>query len=165
MKPNAYTQINIHLVFAVAKRENVINHVFEDRLYEYFGGTLKKNGHYPLSINGDTDHVHLFFELNPKQSVSDIVRELKANSARWINENRFLPGVFNWQSGYGGFSYSRSQRKTVINYIEGQKEHHRKATFREEYLGMLERFGIEFKNEYLFEFFTELPPLRGSGLS
>jgi putative transposase len=141
------------LVFAVAKRENVINRVFEERLYEYFGGILKDKGHYPLAINGHLNHVHLFFELNPKQSVSDIVRMLKANSSEWINENRFLPGIFAWQSGYGGFSYSRSQRKSVINYIEGQREHHRKVTFREEYLGMLENFGIEFKNEFLFEFF------------
>jgi hypothetical protein len=81
------------------------------------------------------------------------VKELKANSSRWINENRFLPGVFSWQSGYGGFSYSRSQRSNVINYVDGQKEHHRRVTFRKEYLAMLEKFGIDFRNEYLFDFF------------
>ncbi|PWD99701.1 transposase [Marinilabilia rubra] len=153
MKPNTYTQFNIHLVFAVAKRENVINRVFEGRLYEYFGGILKDSGHFPLAINGYLNHAHLFFELNPKQSVSDIVRDLKTGSSGWINKNRFLPGVFGWQPGYGGFSYSRSQRSNVIRYIDGQKEHHRKVTFREEYLGMLEKYGIEFKNEYLFDFF------------
>ncbi len=153
MKPNAYTQINLHLVFVVAKREFCLLPSFDNELYEYFGGILKNNGHYPLSINGYFDHVHLFFELNPKQAISDLVRDLKANTSKWINDNRFLPGRFSWQSGYGGFSYSKSQRSNVITYIENQKQHHGKKTFRQEYLEILERFGIEFKEEYLFVFF------------
>ena len=151
MKPNTYTQFNIHLVFVVAKREPVITPFFEKRLYEYLGGLLKAKGHYPLAINGYFDHVHLFFELNPTQSISDLVRDLKTNSSRWINDNRFLPGVFRWQEGYGGFSYARSQRDKVIGYIERQKEHHRKVSFREEYVKLLERFGIDYRREFLFE--------------
>lgn len=153
MKPNAYTQFNIHLVFVVSSRENVLLPFFEERLYEYFGGILKTKGHYPLSVNGYFDHVHLFFELNPKESISDLVRDLKSNSSKWINDNCFLPGTFMWQPGYGGFSYSRSQRSDVIRYIDNQHEHHKRESFRDEYFGLLKLFEIEFKEEYLFEFF------------
>ena len=153
MKPNAYTQFNTHLVFAVAKRENVILPFFENRLYEYLGGLLKSKKHYPLAINGYFDHVHLFFEMHPNQGMADLVRHLKASSSKWINDNRFLPGVFKWQEGYGRFSYSRSQRKDVINYIERQKVHHKRMTFMQEYIDMLDKFEIDFKKEYLFEFF------------
>ncbi len=152
MKPNAYTQINIHAIFAVANREGIIATSFENELYKYLGGILKKKGHYPLMINGHLDHVHLFFELNPKEALSDLIRDLKANSSKWIHNNQFLPGIFEWQSGYGGFSYSKSQRNTVIKYIERQKEHHKKETFRDEYIKILQSFEIDFKDEYLFNF-------------
>ncbi len=153
MKPNCYTQFNIHLVFVVAKREYCLLSSFDTELYKYLSGILDNKGHYSLAINGYLDHVHLFFELNPKDGISDLVRELKTNTSKWINEHRFLPGYFSWQSGYGGFSYSKSQRDSVINYIMKQKQHHGRKTFRQEYLEMLRRFGIEFKDEYLFEFF------------
>ena len=152
MKPNVYTQINIHVIFAVENREGVIAPSFEQRLYEYMGGLLKTKGHYPLMINGHLDHVHIFFEMNPKEALSDLVRDLKSNTSKWINDNHFLPELFQWQNGYGGFSYSKSQRHTVIQYIERQKEHHRKTTFKEEYLKILQAFEIDFKDEYLFHF-------------
>ncbi|HKK67464.1 MAG TPA: IS200/IS605 family transposase [Bacteroidales bacterium] len=151
--PDTYTQINIHVVFVVSKRENVLLPHFKTRLCEYLHGILKKHKHFPLAVNGYYDHVHVFFEMNPSQALSDIVRDLKSVSSKWINDNKFLPGNFRWQDGYGGFSYSRSQRDGVIKYIMSQEEHHRKITFREEYLKMLKSFDIAFKEQYLFAFF------------
>jgi REP element-mobilizing transposase RayT len=152
MKPNTYTQINVHAIFATANREAILATSFESRLYEYMAGLLKNKGHYPLMINGHKDHVHLFFELNPNESLSDLMRDLKSSTSKWINDNMFLPGLFQWQNGYGGFSHSKSQRKTVIEYIENQKEHHKKETFRDEYLKILKEFEIDFRDEYLFQF-------------
>lgn len=149
---DTYTQLNVHVVFVVKKRENVLLPHFKPRLCEYLNGAIKNHKHFPLAINGYFDHVHVFFEMHPAMALSDIVRELKAGSSKWISDNNFLPGNFSWQDGYGGFSYSRSQRDGVIKYIMNQEEHHRKITFREEYLKMLKAFDIDFKEQYLFEF-------------
>jgi putative transposase len=116
-------------------------------------GILKNNNAFPLAVGGYTDHVHVFFELPPNLNISDLMRDLKANSSKWINENKFVKGKFHWQEGYGAFSYSRSQRHQVINYIINQEKHHSKKTFREEYLELLRNFEIEFKEEYVFEFY------------
>lgn len=151
--PDTYTQLNIHVVFAVLKRENVLLPHFKPKLCKYLQGILKNRNHYPLAVNGYYDHVHVFFEMHPSQALSDIVRDLKAVSSKWINDNKFLPGNFRWQDGYGGFSYSRSQRDGVIKYIMNQEEHHKKVTFKEEYFKILRSFDIEFKEQYLFEFF------------
>jgi len=150
---NTYTQFNIHIVFAVKGRENVLTKNFRNDLFRYISGILKNSAQFPLAVNGYKDHVHVFFELNPKYSISDIVRDIKANSSKWINDNKFVLGKFSWQEGYGGFSYSRSQRNTVIQYIINQEEKHSGITFREEYLKLLHDFEIEFKNEYVFEFY------------
>lgn len=150
---NTYTQLNIHIVFAVKGRENILTKNFRDDLFRYISGILKNTGQYPLAVNGYKDHVHVFFELNPKNSISDIVRDIKANSSKWINENKFVLGRFSWQEGFGVFSYSRSQRNTVIQYILNQEEKHSTTTFREEYLKLLHDFEIEFNDEYVFEFY------------
>ena len=150
---NTYSQLNIHCVFAVLGRENVIATSFRDDLHKYMSGILKHDGAYPLSVGGWKDHVHVFFELSPNQRISDLMRNLKATSSKWINDNRLVKGKFQWQEGYGAVSYSRSQRHDVINYIMKQEEHHRRKTFREEYLEMLQKFEIAFKNEYVFEFY------------
>ena len=150
---NTYTQLNIHAVFAVKGRENVITHHFKEQLFRYFYGILKNNQQYPLAINGTSDHVHLFFELHPATALSDIIRVIKNCSSKWINENRFVPGHFYWQEGYGAFSYSRSQRDRVIRYIMNQEQHHRKKTFKEEYLNLLRKFEINMDQRYLFEFY------------
>lgn len=112
---------------------------------------MRSKGHYPLAINGHRDHVHLFFELKPSVSVSKVAQEVKSVSSKWINENRFVLGNFAWQDGFIGFSYSRSQRNSVIKYIQKQEEHHKVKTFREEYLEFLRLFDIEFDNQYLFD--------------
>jgi putative transposase len=150
---NTYSQINIHCVFAVNGRENIITNVFREDLYKYMSGILKKDGSFPLAINGWKDHVHVFFELQPSMSVSKQVQMLKATSSKWINENGFVKGKFSWQEGYGAFSYSRSQRNRVIQYIMNQEEHHSTKTFREEYLELLSKFEVSFESKYLFDFF------------
>ena len=150
---NNYTQFNIHIIFAVKGRENILAKKFRNDLFQYISGILRNINQYPLAVNGYKDHVHVFFELNPKNSISDIVRDIKANSSKWINDNKFVLGKFSWQEGYGGFSYSRSQRDNVIKYIMNQEEKHAVTTFREEYLKLLQKFEIEFKNDYVFEFY------------
>jgi REP element-mobilizing transposase RayT len=150
---NTYSQINIHCVFAVKGRENMITDRFRDNLHKYMSGILKNDNVFLLSIGGWRDHVHVFFELPPSLRVSDLMRDLKAVSSKWINDNRFVKGKFQWQEGYGAFSYSRSQRNEVIQYILNQEKHHQLKTFKEEYLDMLMKFEIEFKDEYVFDFY------------
>lgn len=150
---NTYSQINIHCVFAVKGRENIITRNFRDELHRYMSGILKNDDVFPLAVGGWKDHVHVFFELKPDLKISDLMRMLKATSSKWINDNRLVLGKFQWQEGYGVFSYSRSQRNNVINYIMKQEEHHKKRTFREEYLDLLKNFEVEYKEEYVFEFY------------
>lgn len=150
---NTYSQINIHCVFAVKGRENLITNRFRDDLHKYMSGILKNDGVFPLAIGGWKDHVHVFFELPPSLRVSDLMRDIKAVSSKWINDNRFVMGKFRWQEGYGAFSYSRSLRNEVIQYIINQEKHHGVKTFKEEYLEMLAKFKIEFKEEYIFDFY------------
>jgi REP element-mobilizing transposase RayT len=151
---NTYSQLNVHCVFSVLGRENFITGNFREDLYKYMAGILKKDGSFPLAVNGWTDHVHVFFELSVNLSVADQMRMLKASSSKWINENKFLKGKFQWQEGYGAFSYSRSQRNAVIQYIVNQEAHHRNISFREEYIDLLKKFEISYKKEYVFEFYT-----------
>ena len=149
---NTYTQLNIHVVFTVKGKSNVLTDDFINRLFEYISGILTNLQQYPLAVGGYKDHVHIFFELNPKDSLSNIVHKVKANSARWINENGFVSGFFEWQRGYGAFSYSKSQRNNVIRYIMRQKEHHSAKTFKEEYFEILKQFNIRFEDKYMFDF-------------
>ncbi len=150
---NTYTQINIHAVFAVQGRENILKSEFRNEIFKYMYGILKNNKQFPLAINGYQDHVHLFFELHPTSALSDVVRIVKTNSSKWINERKFLPGKYAWQEGYGAFSYSRSQRNSVIQYIMKQEEHHKKRPFKEEYLELLIKNEIEYDQNYVFEFY------------
>ncbi len=150
---NTYTQINIHVVFSVKGRENMLTKNFRSRLFEYLSGIVNNKGNYSLAVNGYKDHVHLFFELNPMLALSDLVRDIKSNSTAWINDNKFVKGKFSWQTGYGAFSYSKSQRDKVINYVKGQEKHHAEKTFKEEYFALLKKFDIPFKDQYVFEFY------------
>ena len=150
---NTYTQINMHVVFSVKGRENILSAKIRPDIFKYISGILSNIEQFPLAVNGYKDHVHLFFEMQPTKSLSDIVRVVKTNSSKWINENRFIAGKFSWQEGYGGFSYSRSQRNNVIQYIIKQEEHHKVRTFKEEYLDLLKRFEINFDEQYIFEFY------------
>jgi putative transposase len=150
---NTYSQINIHCVFAVKGRENIITNTFRNDLHKFMYGILKNDNVFPLAIGGWKDHVHVFFELKPDLKISDLMRMLKSTSSKWINDNRFVKGKFQWQEGYGAFSYSRSQRDKVIKYIMKQEEHHKGRTFRDEYLDLLRNFEVEYKEEYVFEFY------------
>jgi REP element-mobilizing transposase RayT len=150
---NTFSQINIHCVFAVQGRENLILTSFREDLHQYMYGILKNDGVYPLAIGGWKDHVHIFFELPPDLKISDLIRMLKSTTSKWINDNHLLKSKFNWQSGYGAFSYSRSQRNNVIQYIMNQEAHHQQKSFKEEYLDMLIKNEIKFEDKYIFEFY------------
>lgn len=151
---NTFSQVNIHAVFTVQGRENILNKELRERLFEYISGSIKGMGLFPLAVNGYSDHVHVFFELPTTISISKVLQEIKSNSSKWINEQRLLPGKFSWQKGFGAFSYSRSQRNKVIHYIINQESHHAKTNFRDEYLNLLKNNQIEFNNNYLFEFYV-----------
>ncbi len=150
---NTYTQISIHAVFVVKHRQNIINKEWRDDLHKYITGIITNLGAKSLAVGGWKDHVHIFFGLPVTTNVSDFMRIIKANSSKWINEQNFIKGKFQWQEGYGAFSYAKSQRNTVINYIMNQEEHHRKKSFKEEYTEMLEEFEMVYDPNYLFEFF------------
>ena len=148
---NTYTQIHIQFVFAVKQRYGIINTSWKDELYKYITGIIKNNGHKLICINGMPDHVHILAGIRPSQSISDLMQDIKGSSSKWVNDKRLVTGKFEWQEGYGAFSYGKSQIKDVINYIENQEQHHKKKTFIEEYRNFLEAFEIEFDERYLFK--------------
>ncbi len=148
---NTYTQIHIHAVFAVQNRISLISKLWEERLYQYITGIIQHKNHKLLAINGTPDHVHILFGMRPSQSLSDLMQDIKGDSSRWINENRFVNGKFSWQEGFGGFSYSKSQISAVANYIENQEEHHKTKTFIDEYRKILNDFGIDYDERYIFK--------------
>ncbi len=149
---NTYSQIYIQVVSAVHGRENLISSEWKDELYKYITGIVKNNGQKLLAINGVSDHVHILLNIKPNIALSDLVRDVKANSSRFINEKKFVKDKFNWQEGFGAFSYSISQLDDVIKYIENQEVHHGETTFKDEYLTFLKRFDVEFDEKYIFEF-------------
>jgi putative transposase len=140
----------IHIVFSVKNWQKLITNNFRDDLYKYIAGIIKNDGHKPLAINGIPDHIHIFLGLNPNISVSDSVRDIKSNSSKFINEKKLVKGRFEWQDGFGAFSSSHSQIDSVIKYIMNQETHHRKKTFKEEYLELLKKFNVEYDQRYVF---------------
>ena len=148
---NTYTQIHIHAVFAVKFREGLINNTWKNELYKYITGIIQHNNHKLLAINGMPDHVHILFGMRPSQSLSDLMQDIKGSSSKWINDKKFLKHKFEWQQGYGAFSYSKSHISNVINYIENQEMHHKKQTFLEEYIMFLKKFEVEYNDQYLFK--------------
>lgn len=148
---NTYTQIHIQAVFAVKYRQSLIHQDWEDELFKIITGTVQNYGHKLLQINGTPDHIHLLFGFRPTQSLSGLIQEVKEYSSGWINKRGFISSKFNWQSGYGAFSYSKSQVPRVINYIQNQKEHHRKKTFLDEYRQLLKTHEIDFDERYIFQ--------------
>lgn len=147
---DTYTQIYIQIVFAVKGRDNLISYKWKDELYKYITGVIINEGQKLLAINGMPDHVHILIGLKPTAALSNIVRDIKANSSRFINDKKWIAGKFEWQQGFGAFSYSHSQLTNVINYIQNQEEHHKTRTFRQEYIEFLNLYNIEFKNEFIF---------------
>ncbi len=148
---NTYSQIYIQIVFAVRNRACLISPAWEIELYKYITGIVSEKGQKLLAINGMPDHIHIFIGMKPSCCLSELVREIKKASTAFIMENGYTKKAFNWQEGFGAFSYSQSSMLNVVNYILNQKEHHRTKSFRSEYLEFLNTYAVEYKNEYLFE--------------
>lgn len=147
---NTYTQIYIHIVFAVAGRQNLIDSAHNEQFQKYVTGIVSAQQHKLIAINNMPDHVHVLIGLRPNLALSDLVRDIKANSSRFIKEKRWVMGRFAWQEGFGAFSHSQSQLDTVIRYIKNQQKHHARKSFREEYVEMLEKFGVLYDHKYIF---------------
>ena len=148
---DTYSQIYIQVVFAVRNRNALIESSWEEELYKYITGIIQNKGQKMLSINGTTNHIHFLIGMKPTCCLSDLLREVKKSSNSFVKEKRFTSYNFQWQEGFGAFSYSHSQLTNVIQYIENQKEQHKNKVFKEEYLTFLKDNKIEFKNEYLFD--------------
>jgi REP element-mobilizing transposase RayT len=148
---NTYTQIYIHLVFAVEGRQNLIAAEHNDELQKYITGIVAGKKQKLIAINNMPDHLHFLVGLKPDSALSDLVRDVKAGSSKFIHEKRWVIGRFSWQDGFGAFSYSRSQLGAVIRYIENQQTHHARKSFREEYIGLLEKFNVDYDQRYIFK--------------
>ncbi len=148
---NTYHQVYVHSVFAVKFRNAVISNAWKKDFMAVIGNLLNESGCKTYIVNGVEDHVHCLFGLNPAISISDVMRSVKAKSSKWANESGHLPNRFEWQKGFGAFSYSHSQVDTIFKYIENQEEHHKKRSFSEEYLELLTKFEVEHNKKYLFE--------------
>jgi putative transposase len=152
---STFSQIYIQIIFAVKGRNSLISGSWEDELYKYTTGIISNKGQKLLAINGMPDHIHFLIGMKPNCCLSDLVREIKKSTNEFINEKKFTNFGFQWQEGYGAFSYSHSSLDNVISYINNQKEHHKKKSFKDEYIGFLTNFKIEFKDEYLFDWIEE----------
>lgn len=152
---NTYSQIYIQIVFAVKNRQALIHPDWEAKLYKFIAGTVQKKGQKIIAINGVSDHIHIFIGIKPTCCLSDLVREIKKASNKYIKDQNFTNFNFEWQGGFGAFSYSHSHISNVAKYIDNQKIHHQKQTFKNEYLSLLKVFKIEYQTEYLFEWFEE----------
>ena len=148
---NTYSQIYIQIVFAVKGRQNHISEENREELQKFISGIVSKREQKLLAIFAMPNHIHLLVGLKPNIAISDLVRDIKAGSSKFINEQKWIKGKFNWQEGFGAFSYSESHVKNVINYILNQKEHHQKSTFKSEYKSLLKEYDIEYDNLYIFE--------------
>ena len=153
---NTYKKVYLHIVFAVKNRQALLDKKWRDDIFKYIAGIINKRGHYTLEINGVSDHVHIFFDYNCEELISDLVREIKKASNKLINESGYSYFKFEWQKGYGVFSHSQKEKASIIKYIKNQEKHHQKTNFRSEYLRLLEAFEIEYKDEYVFKFFDEI---------
>jgi putative transposase len=148
---NTYTQIYIHVVFSVKGRQNLIQKKWKDELFKYISGIAKGKQQKVYAIGGVEDHIHILLSIKPNIALSDLVREIKSNSSKWINEKSLVMGRFEWQAGFGAFSCSHSQLESVIVYINNQEEHHAKKNFKFEYIEMLQEWNVDFDEKYVFD--------------
>lgn len=146
-----FSQIYIQYVFAVKGRQNLLQKSWRNEVFKYMAGIIKGKNQKPIIVNGVSDHVHVFVGLKPSMNISDLIRDIKNNSSNFINEQKWVQGKFSWQEGYGAFSYAHSQIENVYQYILNQEEHHKKKTFKDEYLEFLQKFNVEYDEKYLFE--------------
>ncbi len=143
------------MVFAVQGRAYMIQARTKDQLYKYITGIVTNKGRKLLAIGGMPDHVHLFVGMKPDLSVSELIRDVKRSSSLFINEKQWFRGHFSWQEGFGAFSYSRDDLDRIVNYVLNQEEHHRRRTFREEYLALLKASEVDYDEKYLFDWVGE----------
>jgi REP element-mobilizing transposase RayT len=153
---NTYTQFYVHLVFAVKNRNALIKKQWKNDLEKYITGIVQNNGHKMLAINSMPDHIHIFIGYNVNYLIPDLVEEIKTSSNAWIKSNKLSNFHFEWQKGYGAFSHSQSQIDVVVKYVMNQEIHHKKESFRKEYLEILRRNDIHFNDDYLFDFFDDI---------
>ncbi len=151
MAAGTYSQVYIQVVFATKGRQNLMQKTWRKELHKYISGIITAKGHKSIIVNGVEDHIHCFIGLKPSIAISDLVRDIKSNSSKFVKEQNFVKGKFEWQRGFGVFSYAQSQVKNVYNYILNQEEHHKTKTFREEYIEFLTRFEIDYNPDYLFD--------------
>jgi putative transposase len=149
--PNTYTQIHVHLIFAVKNRNALIHTNWKERFHQYITGIIQNNNHKVLQINSMPDHIHILIGLRPHQSLSLLVQNVKSESSKWIQKEKLSIYKFEWQEGFGAFSYSKSQLNNIIHYIMNQEEHHREKSFLEEYVEFLEEFKIDFEEKFIFK--------------
>ena len=153
LKPGTFTQIYIHLIFAVKYRDRLLNKEIRPEVFKYISKIITNRNHKPYIVNGVSDHIHILIGYNPNDKIPDLVCNIKRSSSTFINEKKLLPGTFHWQGGYGAFSYSKSQVNRVFNYIKNQENHHKRKKFKKEYVELLDRFDVGYNKKYLFEFF------------
>jgi REP element-mobilizing transposase RayT len=152
MKPGNFTQMYVHLIFAVKNREASLNKDIREKVFEYISGIITGMNHKSIIVNGVADHVHILIGLNPSISVSNTVQDIKRNSSLFINKEKLCKSKFAWQEGFGAFTYSRSQLDKVYRYIHRQEQHHEKTDFKDEYLQFLKKFDIQYNERWLFQF-------------
>ncbi len=151
--PGSYSQIYIQIIFAVKGRQSLINESWEEDLYKYITGIVENKNQKMLTINGMPDHIHLLIGMKPSCCLSDLIREIKKSSNEFINKRNISRYKFAWQEGFGAFSYSQSALDSVVKYIGNQKMHHMKKSFKSEYVEFLNKFNVDFKDEFLFEWY------------
>lgn len=148
---NTYSQIYIQIVFAVEGRQNLIDPKHNDELQKYITGIVTKQSQKLIVVNNMPDHVHLLIGQRPDSALSDLVGDIKSGSTNFINRHSWVKGRFNWQEGFGAFSYSRSQLDTVIRYVQNQQQHHRRYSFHDEYVKLLDKFDVPYDEPYIFK--------------
>ena len=146
---NTFTQIYLHLVFAVQNRISLIQPEWKDEIYKYITGIVRNNNHKLIAINGMPSHLHIAIGYKPHQLVSGLLQDIKGDSSKWINQKNLVRGHFSWQAGYGAFSFSHSHIDAVVKYIVNQEKHHKKQSFREEYIEMLKKYNVPFDDKYI----------------
>jgi REP element-mobilizing transposase RayT len=152
---NTYTQLYVQFVFSVKGRENLINEKIRDELEKVMCGIISNHKSKVYAIYVNPDHTHVFASMHPTVSPSKLMEQVKSGSSNWLNDKKYMPGYFQWQDGYGAFTYSKSHIDNVVKYILNQHEHHKKQSFQEEYLSFLNKFEIEYDPKYLFEWYND----------
>ncbi len=148
---NTFTQIHLQFVFAVKYRAALIRKEWNSRLHQYITGIFQQNDHKMLQINSMTDHIHILIGMRPHQPISTLIQNVKTESSKFINENKYCRVKFAWQEGYGAFSYSKWDVPKIIRYIQNQEDHHKKESFLDEYRQLLKRFEINYDERYIFK--------------